>query len=79
MYREFMALNQKDPMPFVLFYKLTPQLLKFNIPTNDWISFPALVGIGVFISGLVNPIRNSVQFLFSVSIVQMFKTVHIWV
>ena len=65
-----MALNQKDPMLFLkIFYKLTPQLIKFNIPTNDWISFPALGGTGVFISGIVNPIINSVKFLFWVSIV----------
>ena len=31
---EFMALNQKDPMLLwrLLFYKLTPQLISFNIP-----------------------------------------------
>ena len=59
-----MALNHKDPMDFlggIYFYKLTPQLIKFNIPT----SFPALGGgTGVFISGIVNPIINSVKFLF---------------
>ena len=33
---EFMTLNQKDPMCFcVFFYKLTPLLLTFNIPTHD--------------------------------------------
>ena len=46
-----------------------PQLIKFNIPTNDWIPFLALGGTGVFISGIVNPIINSVKFLFWVSIV----------
>jgi len=48
------ALNHKDPMDFFgfYFYKLTPQLIKFNIPT----SFPALGGTGVFISGIVNPL-----------------------
>ena len=31
-----MALNHKDPMLLGgYFYKLTPQLIKFNIPTND--------------------------------------------
>jgi len=57
-----MALNHKDPTDFlgIYFYKLTPQLIKFNIPT----SFPALGGTGVFISGIVNPIINSVKFLF---------------
>ena len=33
---EFKTLNQKDPMIFYLiFYKLTPQLIKFNIPKTD--------------------------------------------
>ena len=33
---EFMTLNQRDPMIFYLiFYKLTPQLIKFNIPKTD--------------------------------------------
>ena len=68
---EFMALNQKDPILFwgIFFYKLSPQLIKFNIPTNDWISFPALGGTGVYISGILNPIINSVKFWFWVSIV----------
>ena len=62
---EFMALNHKDPVfLFRFFYKLTPQLIKFNIPTNDWISFPALWGTAVFISDIVNPIINSITFLF---------------
>ena len=53
---------------WIFFYKLTPQLRKFNISTHDWISFPALGGTGVFISGTVNPIINSVKFLFWVSV-----------
>jgi len=58
-----MTLNQKDPvMIFWIFKnKFTPQLIKFNIPTHDFISFPALGGTGVFISGIVNRIINSVQ------------------
>ena len=44
-----------------IFYKLTPQLIKFNIPTNDLITFPALGGTGVFISGIANPIINNVK------------------
>ena len=45
-------------------------MIKFNILTNDWISFPALGGIGVFISGIVNPIINSVKISFWVSVVK---------
>ena len=68
-----MALNQTDPMLFGGgFYKLTAKLIKFNIPTHDRISFPALGGIGVFISGIVNPIMNSVRFLFWVSVYVFF-------
>ena len=37
-----------------------PPTDKFNIPTNDIISYPALGGTGVFTSGIVNPIINSV-------------------
>ena len=48
-----MTLHQKDPMLFwTFFYKLTPELTKFNIPTDD------------LISGIVYPIINSVKFLF---------------
>ena len=63
---EFITLNQKDLTMFLgdFFYKFIPQLIKFNIPTNDLISFPALGGTGVFISGIVNPIINSVKFSF---------------
>ena len=43
-------------------------MIKFNIPTTDWISFPALGGTVVFISGIVNPIINGVEFLFWVSV-----------
>ena len=36
---EFMTLNQKDPMLWggggIFIYKLTPQLIKFNIRTHD--------------------------------------------
>ena len=32
---------------FNSFYKYTPQLIKFNIPTTDCISFPALGGTGL--------------------------------
>ena len=53
---------------YVFFNKLTPQLITFNIPTHDWISFPTLVGTGVFISGIVNPIIKSVNVLFWVSV-----------
>ena len=46
-----MALNQRS---YVLFlYKLIPQLIEFH----------ALGGTGVFISGIVNPIINSVVFI----------------
>ena len=48
---------------WIFFDNLTPQL-KFNVPTYDWISFPALGGTGVFISGIVDPIINSVTFSF---------------
>ena len=65
-----MALIQKDPMLFLdCFYKLTPHPMKFNIPIHDLFSFTAFVGTGVFISSIVNPIINSVQFLFWMSIV----------
>jgi len=45
-----MTLNQKYPISVCLYFfiELTPQLIKLNIPTNDWISFPALGGSGVF-------------------------------
>ena len=36
---------------------------KPNIPTPDWILFPALCDTGVFISGILNPIMNSVVFI----------------
>ena len=33
---EFMTLHEKDPMLFwTFYYKLTPQLIKFNIPIHD--------------------------------------------
>ena len=70
---EFMTLTLKDPMPFGFFYKLTPQLIQFNIPTHDWISFPALGGTGVFSSGIVNPIINIVKFSFCVSVYFIIK------
>jgi len=52
-----MALNQEDPFCFGFFYKLTLTFLRM-------ISFPALGGIGVFISGIVNPIIKSVKFFY---------------
>ena len=59
-----MALNQKDPMLFGgILFKLTPQLITFYIPTNE---FPALGGTDVFNSGIVQV--NSVKFLFWLSI-----------
>jgi len=62
---EFMTLNQKDPMIFYLIFdKLTPQLIKFNIPKTDWISLPALGGTGVFFSFIVNLIINVYSFHF---------------
>ena len=72
--REFMALNQEDPMfcGGFFFYKLTLQLIKLNIPTNDWFHFLHWGGTGVFISGIVNPIINSVKFLFWVSTASCF-------
>ena len=74
--REFIALNQEDPMfcGGFFFYKLTPQLINFNIPTNDWFHFLHWGGTGVFISGVVNPIIfiNSVKFLFWVSTASCF-------
>ena len=55
-----MTLNQKDPMflerEFI--YKLTPQLIKFNISINGSIPLPASGGTGVFFSCIVNPFIN---------------------
>ena len=52
----------------ILFFDFFYKLITFNIPTNDWISIPAFGGTGVFISGIVNPIINSVKFSFWVSV-----------
>ena len=43
-------LNSERPYDFSnsFGYKLTPQLIKFNTLTHDWIPHPALWGIGVF-------------------------------
>ena len=66
----FHDLNSERSYAFIWisFINVLPKLIQFDIPTQDWSSFPALGGKGVFISGIVNPILNSVQFLFWVSV-----------
>jgi len=53
---EYIGEFMTDPMILFdyYFYKLTTQLIKFNIPKNDWISLPALGGTDVVFSCIVN-------------------------
>ena len=65
-----MTLNLKYPMIsfFGFFYKLTPQLIKFNTLKHDWITLPALGGSGVFLVHIQSHYK-SVKFSFWVSVV----------
>ena len=72
-YRGNHGLKSERSHAFFGFLKMSyPPTDKFNIPTNYIISFPALGGTGVLISGVVYPIINSVMFSFWMIVLQEY-------